>query len=253
MKKTTINRLKDAKQVVDELTTDHDRLRDFVKNAEQRLRDARRGDEVAMKKAALEVAGLREALADVTRERDEAAKHLAELEQRARIEADEAEVAEIRSKLDQLHRDAVASINQAADAALDSLQKAASISQEARRLHGRMASLLEALGQPVPASFRPVGYREALAARDNAVAEDEVFLQAIVAAAATHPVARGRSREEVGAERDERRARARAAQYRTQWETRAALANGEHGANAETADAARAWLASNPRPAEVSA
>ena len=256
MSKDTSTLLNDARQTVTELNADHERLSGLVKGAEQRLRDARRGDELAMRKAALEVAGLREALADVERERATAHENLDELEHRAQIEADEAELANIRTQLQRVTKDAINAINAAADAALASMQHAAKAEDEGRQLHRRMTELLAGLGQPAPGQYQPPGYRAVLAARKNAVHEDDELLRTLMNAARQHPVARGLKNTELNADRHERSLNARLKSAQTVYDSRVARVQSWHRGEVRddeipTVKQYAEWLQHTKRPETV--
>ena len=245
--------LTSARADLADLERDHARLTEMLAAANQRLRDARRGTDAELRKASLEAAGLAQAVTEVDAELDAAREHLANLETEQRRADLEAQHDHLAAKLDQLANAYAARINAAVDTALEAIAEANTTESDARQTHDRLSIVARDLGRPAPRAYRPPTAQRIVAAREHPVREDERVTVALLEASQAHPVARGATRDTLTRERVEREARARAAQYRTQWEARAALANGEHGANAETADAARAWLASNPRPAEVSA
>ena len=256
MSKDTSTLLKDARQAVTELNADQKRLSGLVNAAEQRLREARRGDELAMRKAALEVAGLREALADVERERAAAQQHLDEVEQRAQIEADEAELGTIRTELRRLAKDATDAINASADAALASMQHASKAEHEARQHHQRMTAIHARLGQPAPTAYQPPSVDAILAARKDTLPEDEPLVRALINAARSHPVTRGNKRSDLHAERRERNLRSRLAQKQRQYDVIAEqverLRHGEvRPEDIEQARQYAAWLERNQRPETI--
>lgn len=237
-----------ARDSVAELRADRDRLAELRDAAQAAVRAARRGDDTDLRRASLEAAGLAQAYDQVATELVDAEQHLAQLEAEQRRGALEREHDQLAAQLDAASRAYAEHVNEGVDAALAAIAQANAADVNARQAHDRLVTVTRDLGRPEPRALRPLTAQQVVAARVDAVIEDERVTLALLEAARAHPVARGATRSDVSRERADRQARARATAYAAQHAAQRARAADDHPGNRVDAEAARAWLAANPTP-----